>query len=105
MKKLVLLLSFIFLLTTTGCSYINEDIENEESSSEPVTLSVSDLEDALDALDLTAASLTYHNEADETYPASAAIRAESYVEKLENFTWKEYLPASEWTENDSFFIS
>ena len=81
----------------------NEDIENEESSTEPVTLSVSDLEDALDTLDLTAASLTYHNEADETYPANAAIRAESYVEKLENFAWKEYLPASEWTENDTFF--
>lgn len=29
--------------------------------------------------------------------------AESYVEKLENFAWKEYLPASEWTENDTFF--
>ena len=81
----------------------NEDIGNEESSTKPVTLSVSDLEDALDALDLAAASMTYHNDTEETYPATAAIRGERYLETLKNLTWNVYKPASGSNENDSFF--
>ena len=94
MKKGGILIAVVLLLfVMAGCS----------NPTDPVELSVSDLNDILDTLDLTAASLTYHNDTEEMYPASAAIHAESYIEKLKNFTWKEYTPASELNENDAYF--
>ena len=94
MKKGGILIAVVLLLfVMAGCS----------NPTDPVELSVSDLNDILDTLDLTAASLTYHNDTEEMYPAGAAIRAESYIEKLKSFTWKEYTPASELNENDAYF--
>lgn len=69
----------------------------EESSA---VLGVSDLQGVLNALDLREASLTYYGEADETHPANSAIRAESYIEQLKNFTWAEGAPPAEWDGDD-----
>lgn len=66
-------------------------------------LSVSDLNKILTALDLTEATLTYHGETDNTCNASAAIRAESYIEKLKSFKWEEYTPPAEWDGTDDYF--
>lgn len=117
MKKITFAFSIVLLLLMTGCGNADEqappksasvsDIVDERSTlepiSEPAILSVSDLNDIFNTLDLSNASLTYHNDTEETYSASAAIRAESYIEKLKSFTWKEYAPASELNENDAYF--
>jgi len=56
----------------------DSDIEDKqtaiESTPTPVPLYLSDLRDSLNALDLTEASLTYHGQTEETYPALAALR-------------------------------
>lgn len=116
MKKMFLfVISTALLLSAFGCSKVEETpsevtpdsvIEDEQTSTEstpPVKLTASDLNDILDALDLTDASLTYHNDTEETYSASAAIRSESYIEKLKSFMWEEYTPPAEWDGTDDYF--
>ena len=82
-------------------------VEEEQTSNEltpiPITLNVADLISAFDTLDLSDAKLTYHGATDETVFAKAAIRAESYMEALKSFTWKEHAPTSEWKENEDYF--
>jgi len=117
MKKITFVFSIVLFLLMTGCSNADEqappksasvsDIVDERSTLEPISgpviLSVSDLHGILDALDLTDANLTYHNDTEETYSASAAIRAESYIEKLKSFKWEEYTPPAEWDGTDDYF--
>lgn len=116
MKKMFLfMISVALLLSAVGCSNVEEKpaeapsdsvVEDNQSATEspstPTILSVSDLEDVLDALDLTDASLTYHGDTDETYSANAAIRSESYIEALKNLTWKEYVPTSGLDKNNAY---
>ena len=105
--------SFLLLLFMVGCNNMGEQtpleptVDPVETPSEPVPasveLGVSDLNNVLATLDLSAATLTYHGETEATYPANAAIRAESYIEKLKSFTWKKYTPPAEWDRHDDYF--
>ena len=117
MKKILLfLLSIVLLLSAIGCSNVEETpsevtpdsvVEEEQTSNEsvpaPITLNVTDLISVFDTLDLTDANLTYHGETETTYPASTAIRAEGYIEKLKSFVWEEYTPPAEWNGDLGFF--
>lgn len=117
MKKMFLfVVSVALLLSTVGCSdaeetpsevipdsVVEEGQTSNESVPEPITLNVTDLISVFDTLDLTEANLTYHSETEITYPASAAIRAKGYIEKLNSFVWEEYVPSAEWDRKDDYF--
>ena len=97
-----LIVAALFLFLVAGCGNTEEPISPEPTPS-PTALGVSDLNDFLRTIDLTAASLTCHRESEETYPASAAICAENYLEEFQNSTWEAYIPASQWDETDGSF--
>ena len=112
------LLSFVLLLCAVGCSSAANDLPPEpapstatnhdpaadDSSSIPSALTISDLMDALDTLDLTEAVLTcYKDGTAESYPAGAATRVEDYITELKNFTWETYTPPADWDKNDNYF--
>ena len=102
MKKGRIFIAVILLLfIAAGCSTVEQ--APPEPTSAPAELSVSDLNDILSTLDLASASLTCHGEAKESYPADAAICAESYREELKDFPWEAYSPPSELDENDAEF--
>lgn len=116
MKKMILfLISIMLLLSSVGCNNVEENptevtpdsvVEDEQPTAEslsPAQLSVSDLIDIFNALDLAEATLINHTETETTYPAKAAIRAESYIEELKSFTWEEYTPPIEWDRKDDYF--
>ena len=102
MKKSRVVLAVVLLLfIAAGCSTVEQ--APPEPTPAPAELSVSDLKDILDTLNLTSASLTYHSEADDTYPADDAICAEGYLEELKGFVWEAYSPPAELDENDAEF--
>ena len=71
--------------------------------SETAALDVADLHDILASVDLFAADLTYCCEGtEETFAASNAIRAKSYLEVLGAFTWESYQPPAELDDLDDF---
>ncbi|NLM84957.1 MAG: hypothetical protein GX189_09710 [Clostridiales bacterium] len=71
----------------------------------PAKLTVTDLKDFLDALDLSGASLTYRNEREEaSCPAGAAIRAERYVEEIKSLAFEAFSLPVRWKESDAFFV-
>ena len=107
MKKYVTLaVTILLLFIVAGCSNADEQVSSTPGPSELtpdlVKLSVSDLGEILAALDPSEASLTYYGETAKTCAASGAIRAESYVEKLQSFTWEEYHAPDEWDESGDF---
>jgi len=85
----------------------DSDIEDKqthiESTPTPVPLYLSDLRDSLNALDLTEASLTYHGQTEETYPALAALRAERYFEEIKAYDLWGFPPPGDWKGNDEYF--
>ncbi len=113
MKKCIALaVAVLLLLVVTGCSNTNEQVSSKlitdpidapsGQTPELVELSVSDLNEILTALDLSEATLTYHGETANTCAADLAIRAESYIEKLQSFTWEEYHAPAEWDGSDEY---
>ena len=101
----ILLSAALLLFIVAGCSG-TERSAPPEPVPDSAELSVSDLKDILDALDLSAASLAFHSKTEEPYPAGAAICAENYMDELRNFSWQRYLPSSELSaldENDAEF--
>lgn len=84
-------------------SIVEKDPASVESNSTPVALNITDLISVFDTLDLTEATLINHTGTEATYPAKAAIRAESYIEELKSFIWEEYTPPVEWDRKDGFF--
>jgi len=106
MKKRVLyLLSVVLLLSAVGCSHTSERPLPGSASSLGLetVLGVTDLNNILATIDLTDAALTYCGDEEGTYPANAAIYAESYMEKLKSFIWEEYVPESGWAENERHY--
>ena len=102
MKKsriFIVIVSLLFI--AAGCGTVGQ--APPEPDPAPVELSVSDLDDILSTLDLASTSLTYHSEADDTYPADDAICAESYLEELKGFAWEAYSPPTDLDENDTEF--
>ena len=112
------LLSLSLLLCAVGCSSVEDELPYEPAQEptagsdtttnepEPTsgTLTVADLIDALDTLDLSEAMLTCHQNGDVgTYPAGAAIQVESYIDQLKNFTWEEYTPPESWDKRERYF--
>jgi hypothetical protein len=97
-KHVTFAISFLLLLSTVGCGNTGEQV-----SSEPVELTVFDLNDTLDALDLSEATLAYYGENENTCDAFRAIRAESYLETLKCFTWEEYHAPDGWDGSDGGF--
>ena len=112
------LLSLVLLLCAVGCGgaannlpqeqaaspAANQESAAEEPSSAPAALTVADLMDALDTLDLSEAMLTCHQDGkEESYPAGAATQVDSYIEQLKGFTWEEYTPPVDWDKNDNYF--
>jgi hypothetical protein len=130
MKKIAFALCVVLLLQTVGCSkafmppeasdsgdvyehvppesppdaVIGEEQTPADLLPAPVKLSASDLSDILDAIDLTEASLTYHREAETTYPADAAIRAESYLDEFKSLELSAYTLPDEWDGNVDDFM-
>ena len=102
MKKSRIFIGIVLLLfMAAGCGTAEQ--APPEPPTAPVELNVSDLDDVFSTLDLASASLAYHNEADDAYPADAAICAESYREELRGFAWETYSPPAELDENDAEF--
>lgn len=109
MKRRVPFAVALLLVLAVGCTNENEQPLDgraplsSESVSEPAALDVSDLHDILTSVDLVAADLTYfHDGTEETFPAGNAIRAESYLETLGEFTWESYQPPAEWDATDDY---
>lgn len=97
-KKLFSVLCIVLLLFAAGCgdtsNEIEEDVTQEDISHEPVAdepmLTTSDLNEIFESINLSEANLVfYDSDVNNTCAANNAIRAESYIEKLKNFTWKE----------------
>lgn len=100
-QRTSLFLAVFLLLTLTGCGRA----EVPETSTEPVTLEASDLNDILANLNPGGATLTNCSEGKESsYPAGSAIRAERYIETLQGFTWEGYQPPEEWDGSDDYRI-
>ena len=113
MKKIITLVAAVLLLfLVAGCSNANEEtpptpeVNPIEVPSEPTPalaeLKVSDLTEILAALNPSEATLTYYGKTGSSCDAGLAIRAESYIEKLQNFTWEEYDVSTGWHENDPY---
>ena len=117
-RYIAALLSFVLLLCAVGCGsadnerppepatdpIVGSDTTTDKPSSTSGVLTIADLMDALDTLDLSAAVLTRHEDGKaESYPAGAATRVESYIEELKHFTWEEYTPPADWDKNDNYF--
>lgn len=102
MKKGCVFIAVVLLLfIAAGCSTVEQ--ASPEPPTAPAELSISDLDDILGTLDVASSSLAYHGEAEEAYPADAAICAEDYQEELKGFAWETYSPPSELDENDAEF--
>ena len=102
MKKWLSFAFSLLLLLTVGCSNAKEHLLEERASFldasvfEPTTLDVSDLHDILASVDLFEADLTCSYEGTEdAFPASNAIRAKRYLEKLGAYTWESYQSPAE----------
>jgi hypothetical protein len=75
----------------------------------PAQLTVSDLKDFFDSLDLGGATLTYRNKyrnerEEAACPAGAALRAERYIEEMKSFAFEEYTLPVRWDEKDDFVM-
>lgn len=100
MKRPTAMLTAIILclLVLFGCSDEKTGAENGDNAlpNELAALSVEDLYAILDTLELSGASISYRGEAENTYDAAAAIRAEIYLDELRGYVMKEYTPQSDW---------
>lgn len=94
-RRAAIIASFLLLLSVAGCGNTDEQTPSEPNP-EPVELSVSDLSGILAALELSDATLTYYSGTMATVDADSAIRANDYIEKLQNFTWEAYHTPDEW---------
>ena len=106
MKKLWYYLAvMVFLLSVlTGCGKAERAEPSETKQPEsvmPAELTVSDLETTLSSLDLTKATIRSPDyNAEESYSAAKAIRAEQYLNTLRDFTWEPYQPPEGWEWSD-----
>ena len=115
MKRMgFLAMAMMFLLCSSGCGHAEESpgeavsdpvlgSEQAAEPSEPAALTLTDLNETLHALDPAGASLTYRRDTEKTYGANEAIRAETYLERLKSFAWKEYVPSAEGDGNAEMF--
>lgn len=114
----VFVLSLVLLFLAVGCGnaegelppeptpdpVVDNEQPSDESTSTPAALTVSDFMAVLDALDLSEAVLTYHqNGKEESYPAGAAIQFERYIEELKAFQWETYTPSAGWDGHEGCF--
>lgn len=92
-RRTVIIASFLLLLLVTGCGHTQARVADE--------LSVSELSQILEDMSPSGAALThYYDGMEETVDASRAIRAESYIETLQSYTWEEYQVPDEWDRSD-----
>jgi len=107
MKRYAALAAAALILSiVVGCSNTNGQDSStsiadpvevpSEQTPDLVELSVSDLNEILAALDPSEAALTYHGQTDSTCDAGSAIRAGSYIKRLQNFTWEECHAPDGW---------
>ena len=100
-KSSILIIIGLSLFIAAGCSNTDEQVSGNLTPA-PGKLSVSDLNEILANLELTESTLTYYGETTNTCKANFAIRVESYIEKLQDFTWEEYHIPTEWDGSDGY---
>ena len=115
MKRMrFLAISMLLFLCVAGCGRAekspgeagSDPVIGSEAPAEPseaAVLKLADLNETLDRLDLADVSLTYRRDTEKTYGANEAIRAETYLERLKSFAWKEYVPSAERDEIAEYF--
>lgn len=97
---LLTLLLTLALLCACGGADNSPDAEDGTPAA-PTTMTLDELQSILDTLDISGASISYQGEAENTYDAAAAIRAEIYLDELRGYTMKEYTPQSDWDSEDA----
>jgi hypothetical protein len=90
-RSTAVIVSVVLLLFASECG----------DTAVPAELSVSELSQILEDMSPSGAALThYYDGMEETVDASRAIRAESYIETLQSYTWEEYQVPDEWDRSD-----